>query len=417
MTVTAMQKPIDLPDSWQITTIGDITEKFLNGGTPPTKNSEYWEGNIPWTTSSPMTSFYLDRGEYTISKEGLEKSASNLIPKNNILISTRVGVGKVAINRIDVAINQDLTGLILDKKRITPEFFVWLLLSKKYNQKLKGMSRGTTIKGLIRSELERFTIPLPPLPEQRRIATILITSDDAIQRSRQAAAETERLKAGVMQELMTKGIGHIEFREDPDIGIVPKEWAVKPLDELIEIVDCRHHTPTYIESGYPVVRPQNIKTDGIDFSNCANISRQEYLLMTERHTPKNGDIVYSRNASFGVPAFVETDTEFCIGQDMVVMTKLTANTKYIFYVLCSGSIQRQLKQLSGGSTIQRINLKDIRRLLIPEPELKEQQQIAIILSTIDRKRSFQHERTAHYEHLRQGLMNELLTGKRRVKVM
>ena len=98
------------------------------------------------------------------------------------------------------------------------------------------------------------------------------------------------------------------------------------------------------------------------------------------------------------------------------MTESTADTKYIFFVLCSNNIQQQLKQQSGGSTIQRINLKDIRRLLIPEPSKVEQQQIANILTTLDHKITLQRQRTAHYEKLKKGLMNELLTGKRRVAV-
>ncbi len=219
-----------------------------------------------------------------------------------------------------------------------------------------------------------------------------------------------------MHELMTKGIGHTEFREDLDVGRLPKEWNVKPLDELIEIIDCKHYTPTYVENGFPIVRPQNIGIDGIDFVSCANVSRQEFLLMNEKHSPKRGDIVYSRNASFGIPAYVDESREFCIGQDMVVMTESTADSKYIFFVLCSNNIQQQLKQQSGGSTIQRINLKDIRRLLIPEPSNVEQQQIANILTTLGHKLTLQRQRTTYYEKLKQGLMNELLTGKRRVAV-
>ena len=336
------------------------------------------------------------------------------------IVFSRVGsVGRSAVIKEDQVgwlLSGQMLRVRLENLEISTDFLSYMIQTSWFQKALESKIVGATRKSINTEILSNLPIIKPDISEQQSISTILSTVDNAIQRSRKAAAETERLKAGVMHELMTNGIGHTEFREDPDFETVPKEWVVKPLDELIEIVDCRHHTPTYIESGYPVVRPQNIKMDGIDFSNCTYISRQEYLLMTERHTPKKGDIVYSRNASFGIPAFVETDREFCIGQDMVVMTKLTADTKYIFYVLCSGNIQQQLKQLSGGSTIQRINLKDIRRLLTPEPELKEQQKISAILTTVDNKLALQHQRTTHYEHLKQGLMNELLTGKRRVKV-
>ena len=406
-------------ENWSSGTIADFFN-VITGTTPPTKETEFWNhGNIPWFTPADLSklngSALTKKSERQITEKGLKYANLEKVPKGAIIISTRAPVGSIAITSEPATFNQGCKGLVPKDTQITESiFYYYYLLFNRGN--LENLSSGSTFKELSKDLLEQFPLPIPSPSEQRRIATILTTVDDAIQHSRQAAAETERLKSGVMQELMTRGIGHTEFKEKGDFGRIPKEWNVKSLGELIEIVDCRHHTPEYVESGYPVVRPQNIKTDGIDFSNCANISRQEFLLMTERHTPKKGDIVYSRNASFGVPAFVETDREFCIGQDMVVMTKLIADTKYIFYVLCSGSIQQQLKQLSGGSTIQRINLKDIRRLLIPEPEFKEQQHISTILTTFDRKLSLQRQRTTHYEHLKQGLMNELLTGRRRVKV-
>lgn len=335
-----------------------------------------------------------------------------LIPGPGLIVGRKGTIGSVLYSEnnfwpIDTVYYVKLLRENLDLK--------WLFF-KLTHLNLSKYNMSDVVPGLKRELVYAAKIELPPLPEQRHIATILTTVDDAIQHSQQAVAETKRLKAGVMHELMTKGIGHIEFREDPDVGWVPKEWDVKPLDEMIEIIDCKHYTPTYVENGFPIVRPQNIGIDGIDFVSCANVSRQEFLLMNEKHSPKRGDIVYSRNASFGIPAYVDESREFCIGQDMVVMTESIADTKYIFFVLCSNNIQQQLKQQSGGSTIQRINLKDIRRLLIPEPSKVEQQQIANILTTLDHKITLQRLRTAHYEKLKQGLMNELLTGKRRVAV-
>ncbi len=403
-------------DEWEITELNDIVE-INPESRDPTQNPDQKFSYID------IDSVENGSGVITAVKEITGKDApsrARRVVRTDDVIMSEVRPYLKAFALVPKKLNNQIcsTGfaVLRSKGMIDPKYLLNTLFSDAVIDQCNRMMVGAQYPALNDSQVRKTQIPLPPLPEQRRIAAILTTVDDAIQRSRQATTETERLKDGVMQELMTKGIGHTEFRDDPDVGRVPKKWKVKRLDELIELIDCRHHTPTYIESGYPVVRPQNLKMDRIDFSNCANISRHEFQLMTERHTPKKGDIVYSRNASFGVPAFVETNREFCIGQDMVVMTKLTADTKYIFYVLCSGNIQQQLKQLSGGSTIQRINLKDIHRLLIPEPEVKEQQQIATILTIIDRKLDLQHQRTAHYEHLKQGLMNELLTGERRVKV-
>lgn len=422
MTGIAMRERMDMPEGWQYTTIGDVTEKFLNGGTPSTKNPEYWEGNIPWTTSSPMTSFYLDRGEYTISKEGLEKSASNLIPKNNVLISTRVGVGKVAINRIDVAINQDLTGLILDKTRITPEFFVWTLLSKEYNQKLKGMSRGTTIKGLIRSELERFTIPIPPLPEQRRIATLLSTVDDAIQRSHQAAAETERFKAGVMQELMTKGIGHTEFREDPDVGWVPKEWDTIKIGQYIEfLTGYAFKSELFSEetTGIKLVRGDNVTVGELRWGDKTRYWKEVTPDLTKYLLEEN-DVLISMDGSLVGKNYAKvqkSDLPLLLVQRVArLRASEILNQDYLYHSISSSNFSRYVDSVKTVSAIPHISPNDIKNYKIPLPSLPEQQKIATLLFAIDRKHSLQRQRTAHYEHLKQGLMNELLTGRRRVKV-
>ncbi len=417
--ISSQQEKANELDRWQFTLIGDVVldaqTGFANGQRSESGMLQLRMNNITTDGHVLLDSFLKVPIPQDINKY-LLKSGDILFNNTNSVDL----IGKTALFKNECkncSFSNHITRIRVDENKIVPEWLLSHLVKLRQSGYFSQIcARHVGQAGIRNDQVLKIQIPLPPLPEQRRIATILTTADDAIQRSRQAAAETERLKAGVMQELMTKGIGHTEFRENLDLGKVPKEWDVKPLDELIEIVDCRHHTPTYIESGYPIVRPQNIKMDGIDFSNCAYISRQEFQLMTERHTPKKGDIVYSRNASFGIPAFVETDREFCIGQDMVVMTKLTADTKFIFFVLCSRNIQIQLKKLSGGSTIQRINLKDIRRLLIPEPKLIEQQKIATIITSIDRKLSLQCQRTAHYEHLKQGLMNELLTGKRRVQV-
>lgn len=412
MTGIETQQEMSVPKGWEITTIGEVTEKFLNGGTPPTKNPKYWEGNIPWTTSSPMTSFYLDRGEYKISKEGLEESSSNLIPKNNVLIATRVGVGKVAINRVDVAINQDLTGLILNKKRITPEFFVWSLLSEKYNQKLKGMSRGTTIKGLIRSELERVSIPLPPLPEQQCIATIITTVDDALEKSRKVTGETEHLKAGLMQELMTKGIGHTEFKEDPVIGNVPKEWAISQLDKFVEIIMGQSPTgDTYNreKQGTPLINGP------VEFG----IEIPTPIQWTTAPTKicKRGDILFCVRGNTTARINI-ADQPYCIGRGIAAIRGMreNTNTSFIKFALINRHDQIYQMAVGGGSTFPNLTSKQLSELKLAFPSIKEQNRIVNILSTIDHKLTLQRQRTKHYELLKQGLMNDLLTGKRRVQV-
>jgi len=114
-----------LPDNWQIKPLRSIAHGFLSGGTPSTKNEAYWQGKIPWITSKWLNSrLYLENGEKFISEQAIIQSAAAIVPRNNIIFATRVGVGKVAVNSIDLAINQDLAGILIDSKCYDIQFLV-----------------------------------------------------------------------------------------------------------------------------------------------------------------------------------------------------------------------------------------------------------------------------------------------------
>lgn len=192
-----------LPANWEITRLGDISEQFINGGTPSTKNPEFWNGDIEWTTSAPLTGFYVDMGEKRISQAGLENSATNLIPKGNIIIASRVGIGNVVLNRIDIAISQDLTGLIINKSKISPEFLIWYIHSPAINNMLVRSAQGTTIKGITRDKLERIPVVLPPKIEQKKIVDILAECDETNATSRANLATTKALKMKLINQFFS----------------------------------------------------------------------------------------------------------------------------------------------------------------------------------------------------------------------
>src|SRR5262245_2689874 len=99
----------NLPATWKIATLDEVANGFVSSGTPSTKNEGYWNGPVPWITSKWLNSrLYLDSGEKFISEDAVRESATTVVPRNNLIFATRVGVGKVAVNRLDLAINQDL---------------------------------------------------------------------------------------------------------------------------------------------------------------------------------------------------------------------------------------------------------------------------------------------------------------------
>jgi len=191
----------EIPEGWEVLRLKNIAIKFLNGGTPDTSNQNYWDGQIPWITGADFENQKINQIRRHITNEGLKNSATNIIPKGNLLVVTRTGVGKIALAPFDIAISQDITGIILDSKKALPEFLYWYF---DYNgSKLKSIIQGTSISGLLREDLESFIVPLPSIVEQKKIADILSSIDEEIEKESKHKDHLESLKKGLMQVLLT----------------------------------------------------------------------------------------------------------------------------------------------------------------------------------------------------------------------
>jgi len=192
-----------VPEEWELVKLEDICISFFGGGTPSTRVPEYWDGDIHWTTSAYINGLYLNEGVKNITLQGLENSSSNLVPSGNLLIGTRVGVGKVAINLVDIAISQDLTGVIVDKDKVHLEFLALALMTDQSQGIFRLGSRGTTIKGIPRDDLVKIPIPLPSLTIQHQIADILSAVDHKIEAEENKKQALEELFKTLLNNLMT----------------------------------------------------------------------------------------------------------------------------------------------------------------------------------------------------------------------
>ncbi|MCW5602644.1 restriction endonuclease subunit S [Nitrosomonas sp.] len=155
--------PYELPKGWEWVRLGDIVLSITGGGTPSKNNPAFWGGDIPWASVKDLNvETYLDSTIDSITEKAIASSSTNLIPKGRIIICTRMGLGKIAINRVAVAINQDLKAL-----RISSHVDQMFFFKKYKNYKITGS--GMTVHGIRQDELLNFLFPLPPLPEQHRI--------------------------------------------------------------------------------------------------------------------------------------------------------------------------------------------------------------------------------------------------------
>jgi type I restriction enzyme S subunit len=410
-----------IPVDWEVVRLRNIASKFYNGGTPDTKNKSYWDGNIPWITGADFEGQKVKYIRRYITEEGVINSATNVVPKGNLLIVTRTGVGKLAIAPFDIAISQDITGVILDSEKALTEFIYWYL---EFNaSKLKLMIQGTSINGLLREDLETISFPLPPHPEQKKIAEILTTLDEAIEKTDQIIEKTKEVKKGLMQKLLTRGIGHKKFKKT-EIGEIPVEWEVARLGAVADLKNGINFSKEQkCERGILTIDVLNMYSTSV-FINSTNLYRINIDLRNkEDYILKEGDILFVRSSlkkegigwaslfkSFNEPA---TYCGFII-RARIHNKKLTPG--FLIYFLRSNRVRERLISGAGQVAITNISQATLRNFDIVIPSLSEQKQIAEILSSVDEEIDKETNRQEQLELLKKGLMQVLLTGKIRVSV-
>jgi len=297
------------------------------------------------------------------------------------------------------------------KKSIDKLFLFYILKFTKFRNKIIHSMIGTTGRQRAsKDSIKNLKIPLPPLPEQKKIAEILSTVDKAIETVDTAIAETERLKKGMMQELLSKGIGHKEFK-DTKIGRIPKEWEVVRLGEI-----CKQRNQIILPSGkgkYKFIGLEHI-TSG-ETKLCAyefdmNIKSSKFKFYA-------GDILYGKLRPYLDKAILAEFDGIC-STDLLVLTsaKDRIYAEFLIYVIHSKKFIQYAISTTSGTNYPRTSWKAISKFMFGLPLPPEQKKIAEILSTVDKKLELERERKKKLERIKRGLMNDLLTGKRRVKV-
>jgi len=191
-----------IPEEWEVGKVGDLFKSVIGGGTPSRKETKYWNGDIPWMTVKDMSNKkYIHDTEEYITEAGLKESSSSLIPENNLITSTRMGIGRVYINKVPVAINQDLKGLI-PKDDFILDYTYWLILSVAKQLEAKGT--GSTVKGIRLEDFKSLEIALTTnKTEQKEIAEILSFVDEKISVNKKLKEKLTLLKKGLMQDLLS----------------------------------------------------------------------------------------------------------------------------------------------------------------------------------------------------------------------
>lgn len=200
--LTGKKRLIGFKDEWQKIRLGEVCKNVFGGGTPSRNIEHYYKGNIPWVSVKDLDGAKQKYDSFEhISLDAVQKSASKIIPKGNLIVSTRMGLGRGFINMVDMAINQDMKGIILDGTLISTEFVYYCFI--ELGSDLERLGNGSTVKGIDLQTLLNMIINLPPLPEQTAIAEILSTADHEIDLHEKQLKELKKQKKALMQLLLT----------------------------------------------------------------------------------------------------------------------------------------------------------------------------------------------------------------------
>ena len=349
---------------------------------------------------------------------------SYLVRRGDVLIGMDGDFNVVRWRNEDALLNQRVLKIeVADRSIVDLDFaFYWLA---PYIEKVNTATAATTVKHLSIKDVKKAVGRIPGVVAQRKIAAILTSVDNAIEASEELIEKHQQIKAGLMHDLFNRGVLRTGLLrpscgEAPNLyvrsplGHIPVDWSVKALDDLCSlIVDCPHSTPVFQESGVLVARTMHIKSGQFLEDEASRVSEREYQQRIERGAPQAGDLIFTREAPVGEAFVVPDGMRLCLGQRVMLIRPLTGclEPTYLLHQLYSGSLSSQIRDRTAGTTNPHLNVADVRRLLVPVPPLAEQAAIASSLSSMTQRILADQQILKKLRMQKQGLMQDLLTGK------
>ncbi|MEX0780182.1 MAG: restriction endonuclease subunit S [Balneolales bacterium] len=394
----------EFEDEWIKKKLGKLGD-FCGGGTPSSLIDEYWIGPIPWISSSDIKEDTVQEVEISrfISAKAIKNSATKLIPKNSILIVSRVGIGKFAVAKQDLCTSQDFTNLIPYKDN---SLFLAYYFKAKSNR-FKSLSQGTSIKGFTGRDIRglKFIIPLNNT-EQQKIATFLTAVDKRIQLLQQKKEKLERYKKGMMQKLFSQ-----EIRFKDENGGDNRDWEEKKLGEVLFEHKERNST--------------NIVTEVFSVSKGKGVVNQiehlgrSYAAESIKHykVANPGDIIYTKSPTSDFPfGIIKQNLTERIGVTSPLYGVFSPRNSALGYIIHSYFLSwvntyNYLIPLVHRGAKNTMNINNYEflngaKILLPKSE-QEQQKIAAFLSSLDKKINQVSQQIQHTQTWKKGLLQKM----------
>jgi type I restriction enzyme S subunit len=384
---------VEFDEDWNKSILSKLT-KITSGGTPNRSKENYWNGDIPWVTTSLINLRKINEAEEYITEEGLLNSSAKLFPKGTILMAmygqgkTR---GKVAVLEIEASTNQACSAIIV-KASINNEFLLHYL-NRQYTV-IRRLSNEGGQKNLSGSLIKSIKIAYPQLPEQRKITAFLSSVDKKIDQLQQKKNLLEQYKKGVMQQLFSQ---QLRFKpaqskvEGDDNGNAYPDWENKRLNELCDINKGEQLNAEFLtlDDKYPCIN------GGINASGYTNKFNREGNTIT----------ISEGGNSCGYVNFIET--KFWCGGHCYSLDNIYSEVNNLFFYQILKYEQVKIMRLRVGSGLPNIQKKDILRFNIKLPSIQEQTKIANFLSAIDKKIELVSNQIENTQQFKKGLLQQM----------
>ena len=362
--------------TWSTVKLGELVD-IKGGGTPDKNNSEYWGGDIPWASVKDFKSSQISSTIDSITALGARNSATNIIPAGNIIIPSRMALGKIAINLIDIAINQDLKALFVKDTNIVDKRYLlrWLESQSRY---IESEGKGATVKGITLPFINSLNVPIPPLHIQKKIAATL----DTVNNIRIKRVQAIKLADDFLRATFLDMFG------DPENN--SKKFPIGTIRDLVSTVNYGSSDKASDTDGkYPILRMGNITYQGDwDLTSLKYIDLDEKN--KEKFLVKKGDLLFNRTNSkelVGKTAVFDSEQEMAFAGYLIrVRPNENGNNYYISGYLNSVHGKNTLLNMSKSIVgMANINAQEMQNINILIPPLELQMAYEKIYKSVKRK--------------------------------
>jgi len=406
-----------IPEDWEVVRLGEVAE-ISSGGSAP-QGKKYFEGNSPFIRVQHLDNDnYKVKGCDYITDEAVKKYKLKLYPKDTIIFpksGASIYLEKRAKLPFDAYIVSHLMAVRSKSRLLLQDYLFFNLVSKKLSK-----DKADNYPTLNISEVSQIPIPLPPLDEQKAIADILSTVQNAIEKTEKVINATKQLKKSMMKHLFTYGavavdkIDKVKLKES-EIGLIPEDWKVVRLRDIVNFkigrTPPRKNKDYWTNGKYYWVSISDMKNPYINNTSEMVSEKAHKEIFKEKLTPA-GTLLMSFKLTIGRTVILNVDAYHNEAIISIFPKKNKILKEFLFYYLPAVDYSNLQDKVVKGNTL---NTSKLNKIPIPLPPLDEQQKIANILTTIDQKIQAEEKKKKTLQNLFKTLLQQLMTGKIRVK--